>query len=244
MSLLRTLAYFCALAAPFFLFPDRPSVLAAEKAATTVTRKGRVDLAGLDVPQSQFTVRALRPQKRDVELGKTTTDGSGNFQLAVNEEALALYGVVVEVRSASTPALVLETAVLRAREAAAPAVINVSSTVEAALLNWRVQTRGKDLASLRPFVLFDWLRPVSESKTRDGLRRAGAVLVKWAVAAAGPASQTSAGVLLGALGDTREMEPRLAALRVAPAAISQLQALAKKDPEVAYILMMPYFLEL
>jgi hypothetical protein len=189
-------------------------------------------------------VRALRAQNRSIELGKAATDGGGSFQLTVAAETVAVYGLVLEARSASTPALVLETVVLRAREATAPIVINLSSTIETALLNWRVQTRGKDLASLRPFVLFDWLRPVSESKTRDGLRHAGTVLVKWAVAAAGPASQTSAGVLLAALGDTREMEPRLAALRVAPAAISQLQALAKKDPEVAYILMMPYFLEL
>jgi hypothetical protein len=224
-----------------FFFAFHPCSPAAEN---SVTLKGRVDPAGLEVSPGQFVVRALRAQNRSIELGKAATDGGGSFQLTVAAETVAVYGLVLEARSASTPALVLETVVLRAREATAPIVINLSSTIETALLNWRVQTRGKDLASLRPFVLFDWLRPVSESKTRDGLRRAGAVLVKWAVAAAGPASQTSAGALLAALGDTREMEPRLAALRVAPAAIGQLQALAKKDPEVAYILMMPYFLEL
>ena len=100
------------------------------------------------------------------------------------------------------------------------------------------------MESLRPFVLFDWLRPVSDAKTRDGLKRAETLLAKWAVAAAGPASQTTSAVLLAALGDVRQMEKRLTALRVAPNAIKQLQETAKKDPEVAYILMMPYFLEL
>jgi hypothetical protein len=49
MSPIRTLACICALAAPFFTFTDRASVVAAEKAAPTVTLGGRVDVAGLDV---------------------------------------------------------------------------------------------------------------------------------------------------------------------------------------------------
>jgi hypothetical protein len=223
-----------------FLFAFHPCAPAAEN---SLTLKGRVDPAGLDVPAGPFVVRALRAQNRSIELGKANTDGGGNFQLTVAAEAVAVYGVVLEARSVSAPTVVLEAAVLRAREAGAPIAIDSSSTIETAMLNWRVQARGKDLEALRPLVLFGWLRPITDAKTRDGLKRAGTLLAKWAVAAA-PASQSSAAVLAAALGDVRQMDKRLAALGVAPAAIAQLQATAKKDAEVAYVLTMPYFLEL
>jgi hypothetical protein len=243
MNLLRNIAYL-AIASTVLAFTIDSSVIAAAPAENTVTLKGRVDVAGLDVPAGSFTVRALRPQKPIIEIAKTSTGNNGDFQLAVPEDAIALYGVTLEATASNNSALVLETAILRMREATSPIVINVSSTIETALLNWRVQTHGNDLESLRPFVLFDWLRPVSDPKTRDGLKRAEILLAKWAVSAAGSASQTSAAVLLAALGDVRQMEKRLTALRVAPNAINQLQETAKKDPEVAYILLMPYFLEL
>ncbi len=223
-----------------FFFAFHPRAPAAEN---SVTLKGRVDPAGLDVAAGPFAVRALRAQNRAVELGKATTDGGGNFQLTVAAEAVAVYGVVLEARNASAPSLVLQAAALRAREAGAPIAIDLSSTIETAMLDWRVQVRGKDLESLRPLVLFDWLRPIAQPKTRAGLKRAGALVVRWAVAAAPPA-RGSAAVLAAALGDVRQMDKRLAALGVAPAAIAELQATAKKDAEVAYVLMMPYFLEL
>jgi hypothetical protein len=237
---LRTLAYLFAVSVGAFSLAPLP-LPAAEN---TVTLKGRVDLAGLDIPAGSFTVRALRPQKPSIEIAKTSTGNNGDFQLAVPEETIALYGVVLEAAATNNPAVALEANVLRMREATSPIVINLSSTIETALLNWRVQTHGNDLESLRPFVLFEWLKPVSDPKTRDGLKRAETLIVKWAVTAAGPASSNTAAVLPAAMGDVRQMEKRLTALRVAPDAIKQLQETAKKDPEVAYILMMPYFLEL
>jgi hypothetical protein len=143
MSPIRTLACICAIAAPFFTFTNRPSAFAAEKAASTVTLKGRVDLAGLDVPAGSFTVRAVRPQTRTVELGKTTTGNNGEFQLTVDEEAVSLYGVVLEATGANNSALVLETTLLRSLEATSPAVINLSSTVETAILNWKFKAMRK-----------------------------------------------------------------------------------------------------
>src|SRR5258708_4703850 len=159
----RNLAFICAvsLAALFFL---GQAPLSAEKA---VTLSGRIEAAGLDLPAGPFTVRALRPQKRDVELAKTTTDAGGSFQLAVDGEALALYGVVLEAASAGNPAVVLQAAVLRQREAESPVSINATTTLEAAVLGWRVKTHGNDQELLRPLVLFDWLRPISDAKTRE-----------------------------------------------------------------------------
>src|SRR5580765_2275553 len=90
------------------------NTFAAER---TVTITGRVDVSGLDKASGSFTVRALQPQKRNVELARSTTDGAGNFQLSIDGEALALYGVVLEASSTGNRALVLEAAVLRARDA-------------------------------------------------------------------------------------------------------------------------------
>jgi hypothetical protein len=238
---LRTLACLFAVSVGAFSLAPHPSLLAAEK---TVTLKGRVDVAGLDVPAGPFTVRAVRPQTRTVELGKTTTGNNGEFQLTVDEEAVSLYGVVLEATGANNSALVLETALLHSREATSPAVINLSSTVETAILNWRIQSHAKDPDSNRPFRLLEWLRPLSEPKARDGLKRAQTLLAKWALAAAGPASQTTAGVLQAAVGDLRLLRKRLSDRHVPPDAIAQVEEMARKDTEVAYILMMPYFLDL
>lgn len=225
-------------AASFLAFP-----LLLPAAESALTLRGRVDVSGLDLGPGLFTVKALQPQKRS-ELGKAATNSSGDFELTVDEGTLALYGVLLEATSASGAAVVLQAAVLRSAEAESSITINASSTMEAAILGWRVKSHGADLESLRPLVLFDWLRPVSDAKTRERLKRAGTWLVKWAVAAAGPASQSSAALLAEALGDVRQIGKRLTALKVAPAAVNQLEEAAKKDTEVAYLLMMPYFLEL
>jgi hypothetical protein len=243
MSPIRTLACIYALAAPFFTLTDRTSVVAAEKAAT-ITLRGRVDVAGLDVAAGPFTVRAVRPQTRTVELGKTTTGNNGEFQLTVDQDAVGLYGVTLEAASANNPALVLEAALLRSQDAASPLVINLSSTVETAILNWRIQSHAKDPAFNRPYRLFEWLRPLSDPKARDELKRAQALLAKWALAAAAPASRTTATVLQAAVGDLRLLRKQLSDLRVSPDAIAQVEEMARKDAEVAYILMMPYFLDL
>lgn len=241
MTRLSTLA--CALAVTLVVFSlVSPACLSA--AETTVNLKGRVDAAGLDVPAGGFTVRASRPQQRTVELGKTATDGSGNFQLAVSEEALALYGVELEATSATNASLVLEAALLRPREAGSPIIINLSSTVESAILNWRIQSQAKNTEANRPYRLFEWALPLSELKARDGLKRAQTVLAKWALAAAAPASQTTAAVLQSAVGDFRLLRKRLSDLRVPQNAIAQLEEMAHKDAEIAYVLMMPYFLDL
>lgn len=238
--LLRVVAYFVIACAATLLPAELPSLNAAEK---SITLRGRVDLAGLEVPPGPFTVRALRPQKRDIEVGKTTTDGNGAFQLAVDNEALALYGVVLEAGSTTNRAVSLEAAVLRPGEAASPIAVNVTSTVEAAIVNWKVLLHGSDFDSIRPSLLSNWIGPIAASKTREGLKRAQALLVKWAVGAA-PQSKTAAIVLRSAVGDIRLMTKRLSDLGIAPAAIAELEATARKDAEVAYVLMMPYFLDL
>jgi len=208
-----------------------------------VSIAGRVDASALGGGGGRFTVRALRPQKRDVEVARASTDGNGNFQIAVNEEALSLYGVVLEATSSDNSAVVLETVVLRPRDASTSITIDASSTVEASILRWKVAAHGADLNAIRPATLATWLRPMTDSKTRTALARAEAALAKWAVAAA-PRSKTAAAVLAAAVGDIRLMNKRLTGAGVAPAAIAELEQTARSDAEVAYLLMMPFFLNL
>lgn len=231
---------FAAFAASLVL-ADPACLSAAEK---TITLRGRVDVAGLEVPAGGFTVRALQPQKRSNELGKTDSDGSGNFQLTVDDEAVGLYGVVLEATSANNRSLVLEAAVLFIREAKSAIVVDLSTTAEAAVVHWKIQRHPNDLEPVRPFLLAEWLSPLRAPKTKAGLKRAETALGKWAQAAAGPAQRTTAAVLQAAVGDFKQIGKRLSALGVAPAAIAQVEEMARKDAEVAYILMMPYFLEL
>lgn len=213
---------------------------AAERQATIA---GRVDATGLGIAGGSFSVRALRPQKRDVEVARAATDGSGNFQLAVNEEALSLYGVLLEATSSENPAVVLEAVVLRPRDAAASITINAASTVESSILRWKVAAHGADLNSIRPVLLATWLRPLIDPKTRSALGRAEAALAKWALGAA-PRSKTVSVVLAAAVGDIRLMNKRLADAGVAAAAIAELEQTARSDTEIAYLLMMPFFLDL
>jgi hypothetical protein len=236
---LERFASLLVLAAGIFLAaPPYPS--AAEK---TVTLRGRVDVAGLDIPPGPFTVKALQPQQRAVELGKTTTNNSGDFELAVDEEALALYGVVLEAASAGKRSVVLEAVLLRSRDAGQPIAIGPSSTLETAILSWKIQANDNDFDATRPGALSNWLRPISEPKTRDRLKRAYTAVAKWAAAAA-TGSQTTATVLRAAVGDIRFLAKRLGDLGVSAGAVAELTELARKDPEVAYVLMMPYFLDL
>jgi hypothetical protein len=213
--------------------------LAAER---TITIAGRVDVSGLDKPSGSFTVRALQPQKRSVELARSTTDAAGNFQLNIDSEALALYGVVLEAASTGNRALVLEAAVLRAREAAA-VVVDPSSTLEAAILGWKIQANDGDFDTIRPGPLSTWLRPIADAKTRERLKRAYAAVARWAAGAAA-GSQTTATLVRAAVGDVRFMSKRLGDLGVRADAVAQLSEMSRKDPEVAYVLMMPYFLDL
>lgn len=213
-------------------------LFAAEK---TITLRGRVDVVGLEVPAGGFTVRASQPQKRSNELGKTDSDGSGNFQLTVNDEAVGLYGAILEAASVSDPSLVLEAVVLRIADANAAIPINISTTVEAAVLGWKLRRHGEDLEPLRPFLLFEWVRPLSDPKTREGLKRAATALVKWSRSAA---PRTTAAALQEAVGDLRGMKHRLAKLGLAKPAVAEIEKLARSDPEAAYLLMMPYFLDL
>jgi hypothetical protein len=236
---IRKTSFFLAfvLGAPFLA--SVPCLSAAEK---TITIAGRVDVSGLDAAAGAFTVRALQPQKRSVELGKAATNSAGDFQLSVDGEALALYGVILEASSGANRALVLESAILRARDAASPVVVDSSSTVEAAVLDWKIRAHGADLDAIRPGQLTSWLRPLTEPKTRSGLKRAQTALAKWAIAATPPS--TLSAVLRAAVGDIRLIAKRLKDLGVAPAAIAEIEQTARKDAEVAYLLMMPYFLDL
>jgi hypothetical protein len=237
-AIFRSSAFFPLVVAALFFSSD--PLLGAEK---TLTLRGRVDVAGLEVPSGGFTVRALQPQKRSNELGKTDSDGSGNFQLTVDEEALALYGVVLEAASAGKRSVVLEAVLLRTRDAGQPIAISLSSMLETAILSWKIQANDNDFDAIRPGTLANWLKPISEPKTRDRLKRAYTVVAKWAVAAA-TGSQTTASVLRAAVGDIRFMAKRLGDLGVSAGAVAELTELARKDPEVAYVLMMPYFLDL
>ena len=213
---------------------------AAERSATIA---GRVDASALGVAGGRFTIRALRPQKRDAEIARASTDGSGNFQIAVNEEALSLYGVILEATSSDNSTVVLETVVLRPRDASSSITIDAASTVEASILRWKVAAHGADLNAIRPLTLTTWLRPLVDPKTRSSLARAEAALAKWALGAA-PRSKTVAAVLAAAVGDIRLMNKRLAGAGIAPAAIAELEQTARSDAEIAYLLMMPFFLNL
>lgn len=219
-----------------------PSLLSA--AEKTITLKGHVDASGLNIPGRKFTVRALKPQDRSVELGKADTDGSGRFRLTMDDESFGLYGVILQATSKKDPALVLEAPVLRHWEAKKSIPITPAATVEAAILNWKVRRHGKDFHSIRPFFLYEWLQPLLEKKARRDLKRAQVALVKWAHGAAASGSPTSAAILRSSVGDTRQIEKRLADLKVPSKAVEQLRQMMRSDAEVAYILMMPYMLEL
>ncbi|OGQ81010.1 MAG: hypothetical protein A3F90_11795 [Deltaproteobacteria bacterium RIFCSPLOWO2_12_FULL_60_19] len=240
-TFLRRLAGVLAAFAASLLLAYPACLSAAEK---TITLRGRVDVAGLEVPAGGFTVRALQPQKRSNELGKTDSDGSGNFQLTVDEEAVGVYGVVVEATSANNRSLVLEAPVLLIREAKSPIVVDLSTTAKAAFVHWKVQRHPKDIEPVRPFLLAEWLNPILTLKAKSGLKRAETQLAKWAQSAAAPAQRSTAAVLQAAVGDFKQIGKRLSALGIAAAAIAQIEEMARKDANVAYILMMPYFLEL
>lgn len=216
-------------------------ITAAEK---TITLKGRVDTSGLKVSGGKYTVRALKPQDRSVELGKTDTDGTGRFRLTMDDEDFGLYGVVLQATSTKDPALVLEAAVLRHREAKKSIPITAATTVEAAILHWKVRRHGKDFHRSRPFFLYEWLQPLLETKVRKDLKRAQVALVKWAHGAAASGSPTSAAILRASVGDTRQLDKRLTDLKVPSKAVEQVRQMMRTDAEVAYLLMMPYMLEL
>ncbi|MDV2502324.1 MAG: hypothetical protein RX318_00005 [bacterium] len=216
-------------------------ITAVEK---TITLKGRVDASGLKVSGGKFKVRALKPQDRSVELGKTDTDGTGRFRLTMDDEDFGLYGVVLQATSTKDPALVLEAAVLRHREAKKSIPITAATTVEAAILHWKVRRHGKDFHRSRPFFLYEWLQPLLETKVRKDLKRAQVALVKWAHGAAASGSPTSAAILRASVGDTRQLDKRLTDLKVPSKAVEQVRQMMRTDAEVAYLLMMPYMLEL
>ncbi len=219
-----------------------PSLLpAAEK---TITLKGRVDTSGLKVSGGKYTVRAVKPQDRSVELGKTDTDGSGRFRLTMDDEDFGVYGVVLQATSTKDPALVLEAAVLRHREAKKSIPITPATTVEAAILHWKVRRHGKDFHRIRPFFLYEWMQPLLETKVRKDLKRAQVALVKWAHGAAASGSPTSAAIVRASVGDTRQLDKRLTDLKVPSKAVEQVKQMMRTDAEVAYLLMMPYVLEL
>ncbi|MBI4573753.1 MAG: hypothetical protein HY713_10790 [candidate division NC10 bacterium] len=215
----------------------------ADAGEQTITLAGQVDVAALGASPGGFAVRALRAQKRSVELAKAVTDAAGRFRLSIEEEAVGVYGVVLEATSVTEPALVLEAAVLTLEETKAPVAVDPASTVAAAILDWKVQRHEENLDHTRPFLLLEWIRPLLGPKARNDLRRAEIALVQWARAAA-PASGSLAAVLKAGVGDVRNLGARLAPLNVAPQAIARLEEMARKDPEVAYLLMLPYLLEL
>jgi hypothetical protein len=223
------------------LWVDRPFVSAAQQ---SVTLRGRVDVAGLDVAPGQFTIRALRAQKTPLELGKATADTNGQFQLTLDDEAVGVFGVVVQAISANNSTLVLEAPVLRLRDVSAPMVVNIATTIQSALLRWKIQGFADDRAWPRGIQLFQWLRPAYQFTATEGSKRAQIALIKWALSASAETSQNTASVLQSAVGDVRRLSDRLAKLRISPKAVEAIQELARKEPEAAYILMMPYFLEL
>ncbi|MFQ5881015.1 MAG: hypothetical protein ACE5I9_00895 [Candidatus Methylomirabilales bacterium] len=241
MTRLRNITHFLAASVGILLLAKPSPLLAVEK---TITLTGRVDVSGLNTSPGRFTVRALRPQKRAVELGGTVTDSDGRFRLTVDDEAVGVYGVVLEATSAKDPALAMEAAVLRIREAKAPIAINPATTVEAAILHWKISRHGENFESIRPFLLFQWLRPLLRPKARQGLRRAEVALVRWAHGTAASDSRTVASVLRASVGDLRQIRKRLTALKVSSKAIAQVEQMVRADAEVAYLLMMPYLLEL
>lgn len=241
MTRLRKTLGLLAASLGILLLAQSSPLFAAEK---TITLKGRVDVSGLNAPRGRFKVRALRPQNRTIELGQADTDGGGRFSLTVEEEDMGVYGVVLQATSEKDPSLVLEAAVLRIREAKEPIPITPVTTVEAAMIHWKVRRHGEDFDPIRPVYLFDWLRPLLRPKAQKGLKRAEVALVKWAHSAAPSGSPTSAAIVQASVGDTRRLKERLTALKVPPKAIDELEKMSRTDPEVAYILMMSYLLEL
>ena len=242
MTRLRKTSGFIVPALGLLLLAHPSGLLAAEK--KTITLKGQVDVSGLKASPGRFTIRALRPQNRKIKLGKTETDGKGSFSLKVEGLAVAVYGVVLQATSKKDPALVLEAAVLRIREAQAPITISLATTVDAAMIHWKVLWHGKNFKLLRPAGLYEWLRPVRRPKAGEGLKRAKVALVKWAHGAAAFGSPTSAAIVQASVGDIRQLRKRLAALKAPPKAIEQVEQMVRTDPEVAYLLMMPYLLEM
>ncbi len=212
----------------------------ADEARLSLT--GQVD-AGEIGAGGPFTLRALRPQKRTVQLGTASSDAAGRFTMPVDLEAVAVYGVVLEASSAGDPALVLEAVLLSVRDARAPVSVGPGSTVAAAMIEWKVRRHEPDFERVRPFLLLEWLRPLVAPKARTDLKRAELLLVRWARAAAPPGGSV-ASVLKGSVGDPRRLRARLGSLNVGAAAIDDLERLARRDAEVAYLLMLPYLLEL
>lgn len=223
------------------LWIDRSFVSAAQQ---SVTLRGRVDVGGLDVTPGPFTIRALKAQKTLLELGKTTTNSNGQFELTVEDQAVNVFGVVVQAVSANNSALVLEAPVLRMKDVSGPMVIDIATTIQSALVRWKIQGFADDRAWPRGIQLSQWLRPASQFTATEGSKRAQVALIKWALSASAGASQNTASLLQSAVGDIRRLSDRLAKLRISPKAIEAVQELGRKEPEVAYILMMPYFLEL
>lgn len=237
---LRQFSWFASVVV-LLLFTLTSPVRADEKA---ITLKGRVDASELGISPGKFEVRALRPQDRSVELGKTSSDNQGRFSLKVEEEALALYGAVIEAKSADNPSLVLEAPVLRLREAKEPIDVSPATTVEAAILAWKVQREFAELELTRPNLLYVWLRPMVLPKTRKDLKRAELALAKWAHGAVSGDGLTTASVLKASVGDLRFIRRRLEGLKVSAKAIEQVEKMLRTENEVAYVLMMPYLLEL
>jgi hypothetical protein len=228
-------------AVALLLLATPSSITATEK---TITLKGRVDVSGLNASPGRFTVRALMPQKRSIELGRTTTDRQGRFRLRVRSEPVGIFGVVLEATSEKDPTLGLEANVLRLKEAKKPIPINAATTVEAAILYWKIRRHLRDFDLIRPYLLYQWIRPALLPKTRKGLERAEVALVKWAQGAGAEGFWPAAIVMRACVGDLRQMRKRLTALKVPSKDIEKVEEMVRTDAEVAYILMMPYLLEL
>lgn len=218
-----------------------PDLHADEK---TITLKGQVDASDLKAAAGPFKVSALKPQDPKHEMGHATSDSNGRFQITLEEEDVAVYGVLFRATSAKSPSVVLEAVVLRLKEAREPIPITAATTVESALLAWRVGKQPKEFRLIRPNYLYIWLQPMLLPKTRKDLHRAETALAQWAQEAAASDGLTTAGVLQAGVGDLRFIRERLAAAKVPEASISQVEKMMKDDPEVAYLLMMPYVLEL
>lgn len=234
-SLLAVAALVLLLSAPF------ASLQAAEE---TITLKGKVDPSGLEAASGPFKVQALKPQDPKQEMGKATTDSSGRFQITLEEEDVAVYGVLLRATSTKAPSVVLEAVVLRLKEAGEPIPVTATTTVEAALVAWKVRKESYEFRSLRPNMLYIWLQPMIRPKTRKDLRRAETALAQWAEGAAASDGLTTADVLKEGVGDLRSVRERLAAAKVPEESIKKVEKMVGSDDEVAYLLMMPYLLEL
>jgi hypothetical protein len=241
MTRSRTTLFLTALLIALFLF-NLPSFSQADE--KTITLKGRVDASGLKVATGPFRVSAIKPQDPKHEMGQATSDSSGRFQVTLEEEDVAVYGVLLRATSTKAPSVVLEAVVLRLKEAREPIPVTATSTVESALLAWKVRKHPNEFRLIRPNWLYIWLEPMLLSKTRKGLHRAELALAQWAQGAAGSNGLTTAGVLQAGVGDLRFIRERLAAAKVPEASIAQVEKMMKDDPNVAYLLMMPYVLEL